>query len=375
MSQINTNAILDASGGTTTSINGYTPTASNMAGRNRIINGGMVFDQRNAGAAVTPSGGNYTLDRWMFELSQTSKVSCQQNASSVTPPVGFSNYMGITSLSAYTSLSTDYFWVNQRIEGFNTSDLMWGTASAKAITLSFWVRSSLTGTFSGALSNGSSNRCYPFSFVINSANTWEQKTIIVAGDTTGTWSTDNSAGIKIHINLGTGSSRQGTANTWAATDYRGGVTGSVSLVGTSGATFYITGVQLEAGSVATPFEHRQYVQELALCQRYFEKSFEIHTPPTNGPNTTSFFTAAGLFFTTASNNNTWRSSHRFTVPKRATPAMTTFGNSQGYWYSHVTGWAANNRSVTPDSTGFRPRQQASGSVIDVHGHWTADAEL
>jgi len=272
MSSISVNTITDASGGTTTSINGYTPTVSNMAGRNRIINGAMVIDQRNAGASVTPSGGNYTLDRWMFELSQTSKLTVQQNAASVTPPAGFSNYMGITSSSSYSSTATDYFWVNQRIEGFNTADLAWGTANASAVTLSFWVRSSLTGTFSGALSNSSQSRSYPFPFVINSANTWEKKEITVAGDTTGTWATDNSAGIKLHINLGTGSNRQGAANTWAATDYRGGVTGSVSLVGTSGATLYITGVQLEAGSVATPFEHRQYGQELALCQRYFQNA-------------------------------------------------------------------------------------------------------
>ena len=243
-----------------------------MGFRNRIINGAMVIDQRNAGASVTPTDGGFDVDRWRFQLSQSSKLSAQQNAGSVTPPAGFKNYLGITSLSAYSSVSTDYFWVAQFIEGFNTADLGFGSSSASTVTVSFWVRSSLTGAFSGALVNADSNRSYPFSYTISAANTWEQKSVSIAGDQSGTWVGATSGnGLGVYFNLGTGSNRQGTANAWAAADYRGGVTGSVSVVGTNGATFYITGVQLEKGSTATAFDYRPYGTELALCQRYYQQ--------------------------------------------------------------------------------------------------------
>jgi hypothetical protein len=238
--------------------------------RNRIINGGMTIDQRNAGASITPSDGAYTLDRWTFDLSQTSKITTQQNAGSVTPPTGFTNYLGITSSSAYTVLAGDYFAVKQLIEGFNCFDLAWGTANASAVTLSFWVRSSLTGTFGGCFSNSANNRAYPFTYTISTVNTWEQKTITVAGDTSGTWLTTNGVGIEINFGLGVGTTFSGAAGAWAASNLLS-ATGATSVVGTSGATFYITGVQLEKGSVATPFEFRSIGTELGLCQRYYVK--------------------------------------------------------------------------------------------------------
>jgi hypothetical protein len=228
----------------------------------------MVIDQRNAGASVTPtSNGTYSVDRWLPMLSQSSKFSIQQNAGAVTPPTGYTNYLGVTSLSAYSVLSTDYFALTQRIEGFNVADLAWGTASAATITLSFWVRSSLTGTFGGSLENSASNRSYPFIYTINSANTWEQKTITIAGDQSGTWLTNSGIGIRVQFGLGVGSSNSGAAGSWSAGDYVS-ATGATSVVGTSGATFYITGVQLEKGSIATPFDFRSITQELQLCYRY-----------------------------------------------------------------------------------------------------------
>ena len=237
--------------------------------KNRIINGAMVIDQRNAGASVTPSNAQYTLDRWVAGLSQSSKFSVQQNAGSVTPPAGFTKYLGVTSLSAYSVLSSDFFIISQFIEGFNTADLGWGTANAKTVTLSFWVRSSLTGTFGGSLHNSAWDRSYPFTYSISSANTWTQISVTVAGDTTGTWDTTNGTGIAVVFGLGNGSTYSGTAGAWASATY-GNATGATSVVGTNGATFYITGVQLEVGSSATGFEYRQYGQELALCQRYYE---------------------------------------------------------------------------------------------------------
>jgi hypothetical protein len=241
--------------------------------KNRIINGAMVIDQRNAGAAVTPTSSNtYLIDRFVCEISQSSKFSSQRNAGSVTPPTGYSNYLGITSLSAYSIVTGDYFTAGQRIEGYNLTDLAWGTASAATVTLSFWVRSSLTGTFGGAISNYNASRSYPFTYTISSANTWEQKTITIAGDTSGTWATDNGIGINLRFGLGVGATYSGTAGTWAATNYAS-ATGATSVVGTSGATFYITGVQLEKGSTATSFDYRPYGTELALCQRYYYKNF------------------------------------------------------------------------------------------------------
>lgn len=243
--------------------------AQYMGMKNRIINGAMMIDQRNAGASVTPGDGQFLVDRWIARVSQSSKYSSQQNAGSVTPPVGFKNYLGATSLSNYSVLATDNFAFEQRIEGLNVYDLSWGTANAKPITLSFQVYSSLTGTFGGSVLNGAANRSYPFSYVISAANTWTTISINIAGDTSGTWLTTNGTGLSIWFGLGVGSTYSGTAGSWAGTTYLS-ATGATSVVGTSGATFYITGVQLEKGTVATSFDYRPYGTELALCQRYYE---------------------------------------------------------------------------------------------------------
>ena len=236
--------------------------------KNRIINGQMTFDQRNAGASTTATDNVYTLDRWQTGSSASSKFTIQQNAGSVTPPAGFSNYLGCTSSSAYTVGAGETFNVAQQIEGYNVADLAWGTANAKTVTLSFWVRSSLTGTFGGALANSNVTRSYPFSYTISAANTWEYKTVTIAGDTSGTWQTTTSTGIRVWMSIGTGSTLSGTAGAWAGSDFRS-ATGATSVVGTNGATFYITGVQLEVGSTATSFDYRPYGTELALCQRYY----------------------------------------------------------------------------------------------------------
>jgi len=251
------------------STGGGTGTTAGVTGfKNRIINGAMVIDQRNAGASVTPASGDVLTDRWKVVLSQASKLSAQQNQNSVTPPIGFTNYLGFTSLSAYSVGAAETFNVQQIIEGFNCADLGWGTANAKTVTLSFWVYSSLTGTFGGSFANYSVNRSYPFTYSIPVANTWTQISITVAGDTTGTWNTNNSGGIRVWFSLGCGSSASGTAGSWSANDYRS-ATGAVSVVGTNGATFYLTGCQLEVGTAATNFDVRSYGTELQLCQRYF----------------------------------------------------------------------------------------------------------
>ena len=240
--------------------------SKNVTFRNRIINGACVIDQRNAGASTTPNS-QYTLDRWLFNNTQTGKFTVQQNAGSVTPPAGFTNYLGCTVASAYSIGSTDYFWIGQLIEGYNMADLSWGTASAKPITISFWVYSSLTGTFAGGLRNNAASRSYGFNYSIPVANTWTYITVTIVGDTTGTWLTTNGVGVRLEFSLGVGSTYTQAAGAWTAGNYDV-ASGGVSVVANAGATFYITGVQLEAGSTASPFEYRQYGTELALCQRY-----------------------------------------------------------------------------------------------------------
>jgi hypothetical protein len=249
--------------------------------RNRIINGAMVIDQRNAGASVTPAN-SYTLDRWQGVNTQASKFTVQQNAASVTPPAGFSNYLGVTSSSAYSVLTGDTFCIVQNIEGFNTADLDFGKASASTVTLSFRVYSSLTGTFGGALTNNAANRSYPFSYSVPAANTWTTISVTIAGDTSGTWvGATNGLGLIVRFGLGSGATFSGTAGAWSAGNFVQ-PTGSVSVVGTNGATFYITGVQLEKGSVATSFDYRPYGTELALCQRYYYTTGSFSSPLTTG---------------------------------------------------------------------------------------------
>jgi hypothetical protein len=238
--------------------------------RNRIINGDMRIDQRNAGASVTATDAGYQLDRWQTFSGAASKFTVQQNAGSVTPPAGFTNYLGVTSSSAYTAAAGEAFSVNQNIEGFNVSDFAFGSANARSITLSFWVRSSLTGTFSAAIRNSAANRSYPFTYSVPSANTWTQISVTIPGDTSGTWLTTNGVGLALTFDLGSGANFRGTAGAWNS-NFNTGATGSVSVVGTNGATFYLTGVQLEVGTAATPFERRQYGQEFMLCQRYYQK--------------------------------------------------------------------------------------------------------
>jgi len=279
--------ILDGSLGVTFNDASLQPAAASPYGlKNKIINGDMVIDQRNNGASTTPTvNGTYSLDRWQSVFTQASKYSVQQNAGSVTPPTGFTNYLGITSTSAYSISSGDIFNIVHNIEGFNTADLGWGTANAQTVTLSFWVRSSLTGTFGVVINNNNASRSYPAAYTISSANTWEQKSITIAGDTSGTWLTTNGVGLQIRFGLGVGSTFSGTAGSWSGSSFYG-TTGATSVVGTNGATFYLTGVQLERNTTATPFEWLPYTTELQLCQRYYWRvnAQSSYTPYGNGWN-------------------------------------------------------------------------------------------
>ena len=330
--------------------------------KNRIINGAMVIDQRNAGASVTVPTAvtTYSMDRFFTYSSAASKFSFQQNAGSVTPPTGFINYLGCTSLSAYSLGASDNFLFGQYIEGFNVADLDFGKATAKTVTLSFWARSSLTGTFGGSLVNSASNRSFVFTYTISTANTWEYKTITIAGDASGTWLTDNNTGIAVVFSIGSGSTFSTTAGSWVAGNFLN-ATGATSVVGTNGATFYITGVQLEKGSTATSFDYRPYGTELQLCQRYFASTFSQGTAvlAANASNTNGLMGKGGTSAVAEPYVN-WS----LPVEMRTAPTCTTynpytggtagqFGNGAGSFgsASGARVVATSTRSVAVDNSG------------------------
>jgi hypothetical protein len=237
--------------------------------KNRIINGGMVIDQRNAGVAIT--GGGFALDRFQTVLTAiTSLVVASQQVTDAPSNSGFNYSYKYTVTTAATAYSTGgRTGILHRIEGYNSADFMFGTVNAKSVTFSFWVKSSVTGTYSVGFLNDDSSRAYPATYTVNSANTWEYKTITIAGCPDGTWLTTNGRGIQVEFCLGADTSRLGTANTWNSA-FVVGATGTTLLSNTVGATFQVTGVQLEKGSTATSFDFRPYGTELMLCQRYFQ---------------------------------------------------------------------------------------------------------
>ena len=312
--------------------------------RNRIINGGMVIDQRNAGANITAVNGDYTLDRWRAISGAASKFSIGRNAGAVTPPSGFSNYLGVTSLSAYTVGAGENFALRQSVEGFNFADMAWGTAGAQAATLSFWVRSSLTGTFGLTLRNSAQSRTFPATYTISAANTWEFETITIPGDTTGTWLVDNGIGVELQFNLGAGSSVSGgTVGAWNAGSFQA-PSGTVSVVGTNGATFYITGVQLEKATTASSFDFRSYGTELGLCQRYYQVGQVIS------------YVSSTLSFTYGSSP--------FPVAMRAAPVM-------AFTLGSVTGGTAGTTAPFITTTYFI----YANSTAAAGGGYTASIEL
>jgi len=316
MSTVKTNAILDASGGETATVNGYTPTLSNMPGYNRIINGDMRIDQRNAGASVTPTNA-FTLDRWLSVEETDGAISVQQVTDA---PSGFDNSAKITITTADASIGANQFTVfAQYIEGYNVSDCMWGTANAKTITLSFWVKCSATGTFGAYIRNADNNYTYPYTYTISAANTWEYKTVTIAGPTAGTWNKTNGRGMAVGWSLAAGSNLVATAGSWAAVGYLG-ATGQTQLQETLNATWQITGVQLEVGSVATPFERRPFGTELSLCQRYYEVA-----------------SYAGKQYHSIGNANSGTTTsaetiYQFKVSKRAVPTMSYASGANYYFF-------------------------------------------
>jgi hypothetical protein len=319
-------SITDSSGGV------LAPSSSVF--RNRIINGAMSISQGAAGATITPAVTsayvtNYPVDRFQVIVGAASKLTTAQSSVAAT---GFNFSTLITSSSAYTVGAGEVFVIRQNIEGFNTADLGWGAAGAASVTLSFWVRSSLTGTFGGSLQNSASTRSYPFTYTISAANTWELKSVAIAGDTSGTWiGATNGIGLRVNFGLGVGSTFSGTAGAWAGSDFDS-ATGATSVVGTSGATFYLTGVQLERGSTATSFDYRPYGTEFSLCQRYLPVIAAGSYIPAYSISTTQAYSTPTL-----------------QVPTRTAPTGITVTVS-GNLYNTGTGQALTNIVFTAAST-------------------------
>jgi len=350
----------------------------NLGMKNRIINGAMIIDQRNAGAAVTinNTANTYTIDRWNAVGALSDGVFTVDQ--DTTAPTGFTNSAKITVTTADASIGADQSYMfTQFIEGFNVADLGWGTASAKTITISFWVQSSVTGTFGGALNNSDNSRGYPFTYAISAANTWEYKTVTIAGDTSGTWLTNSSRGIALRFGFGIGSSRVATAGAWTGTSSIYGATGQTQLISTLNATWYITGVQLEVGSTATSFDYRPYGTELALCQRYYQKSFLQGTAPVQ--NSASFSGTSGIISVNPSVRVLMDVC--FPVVMRAAPTITFFNpsaaNAEARDASASTNcsstgtFAIGDRNFVISTVGSASSTQGNGLSV----HWTAAIEL
>jgi hypothetical protein len=337
----------------------------------------MTINQRGFSGSITTSAYpyTYTLDRWQAISSQASKYTVSQSS---TAPTDFSNSLLVTSSAATTLAAGDFYGIQQSIEGFNFYDLNWGTVNAKAVTLSFWVYSSLTGTFGGSIYNYANTASYPFTYSISVANTWTKITINVTGATVGSWGgATNSGSATINFNLGTGSTYSGTANTWASALYLS-ATGATSVVGTSGATFYITGVQLEQNTVATPFERRLYNQELANCQRYYEMSYDLGTAPGSS-------TSAGLVYSSGSNGGVTTSYITsglfYKVQKRSTPTLTIWdaqghsGVCQREYFGVSTTYSS---TVTNAAVGYNNMviySSGTANAMSIAYHYTLSAEL
>jgi len=286
--------------------------------RNKLINGDMKIDQRLSGAAITLASSGYTIDMWKLNMTQASKLTAQQNAGSVAPPNGFQSYFGITTAAAYAVTASDQFTLAHPIEANNIAGWAWGTAKAQGVSLQFQIYSSLTGTFSGAITNMAGTRSYPFTFIVPTANTWTTINISnIPGDIGGAWVLSGAAGgLQLQLNLGAGANFQGVAGAWSTGNFTS-VAGSVNIVGTAGATLYVTGVQLENGGACSPYELLPIGLELVLCQRHFE------------PN------VRALFCGNTSASTSYAALATFKVPKRIAPTpgsltVSAVGNSASW---------------------------------------------
>ena len=355
----------------------------NLGRRNLAINGGMQVAQRNTSQTGISSGGSYhTLDRWRLAIDTSGTWTQSQEALAVTDPPfvqhGHKTALKMDCTTANGSLSAgSYIQLQYRIEGFDLQRLRTGSSSPAPMTISFWIKATKTGTNVVNVFQDEGGKQVAFPYTISASNTWEHKTITIPGNTHDAINNDNTRGRQITWYLSAGSNRTSGSlqSTWQNYATGDEAVGQVNHSDSTSNNFHITGVQIEQGSLATDFEFRPFGEELIMCKRYYEKSFPYATAPSNSGSGTDFSTYQGIRWVFQSNNNSYQSHHRWDVEKRTTPSVTPYGNSSGYWYSPSTNWHNHNDIAHFSSIGFLPRQQASGGVIEVYGHYGVDAEV
>lgn len=347
--------------------------------KNRIHNGDCRIDQIQAGTSSDASNGVSGTGPDGIYTVVTNSTAVVRIATHVdTPPTNFTHYMRLTCITADASIAaTDQVFFDRNLEGLATADCNFGSSTARTLTFSFYVRSTLTGTYTGAFENHDQNRSYPFEYTINVADTWERKTITFTGDTTGTWFEGSTEiGIRIRMALAIGSTYQGTANSWQAGQFLGTANQVNFVSSNTSRTLDFSGFQLELGSVATPYEWLPYQTTLERCQRYYEKSYEVGTKP--GTNT-----SVGLESQTATqtNTNTMRTGFvSFKVMKRAIPTLSVYtaSGTLGSWAWTSTADVNTNRVVDSPNTnlrGFTLRQTVTSAEHYASGHWVADCRF
>ena len=341
--------------------------------RNLVINGDMRIDQRNAGSAITSHAG-FAVDRYKLLTTAGGSVSLQQ---STDAPEDASYSLKFTVVTGATP-SSGVTGITQSIEGNNVAHLKLGTANAKTVTLSFWVKASVTGTYSMSLMNGAVNRFYIHEYTINAANTWEKKTVTLTGDTTGTWATNNTTGFRIDWNLGSDAAYySSTLDTWFGGSYTIGSTNDNNLLTNTGATWQVSLVQLEVGSGASDFEFLPYDVQLARCQRYFSTSYGNNPVGTN----TWDGTVAGRNYDTSSRSENVVNIH-YPVQMRALPTLTAYSKA-GTSGKLVAGSTSVDVSTTEIACSLKGsatiiRAVTGAAVGGTHWyqfHYTASAEL
>lgn len=330
--------------------------APNLGRRNLIINGGMRISQRGTSFTGHGAAVNYGLDRFFDYHSSDGAFTISQETSIV--PTDFSHSLKVLTTNADSSIAAGQrLIVGTRMEGNTISHLKWGTSGAKTVTLSFYVRSSVTGTHGGAIGNGADNRNYPFTYTISSADTWERKTITIPGDTTGTWATDAGRSIQVIWGLGVGSTYSGTAGAWAAGDVNSATGATTDVLGTLNATWYLTGVQLELGSIATDFEHLLYAEDHTLCQRYYEQGN----------------------FSQRQSGSIIRIGQSYHTRKRTSASVNVYYNSAKATAGTINVSNTNNAGWNEGgNSNFWNMEKNTGvnsDSVDYNGFWTAEAEL
>jgi len=344
--------------------------AQYMGFKNRIINGAMVIDQRNAATAVTVNNtAVVTLDRWLVEDGLTTGILSAQQVSDA--PFGFINSLKVTASTGSGAIGAgEYAVITQLIEGNNVADLAWGSASAISVTVSFWVKATTTGNYSCTLYNNGASRINPQSYTINVAGTWEQKTITFTGDTTGTWLTNNGRGIVVNFYIALGTTYQSSSGWNALSKY--GVSGTTNGLVTTGNTFQITGVQLEAGTQATSFDFRDLSRELIMCQRYYAKSYDYGTIPGS-----SNIGNGRVGYYAADTNTTCYA--KLPINMRVAPTLTVYSTYDGASGYAREGGTTTNKVVTPLGTGETSVLYAllgtATATNFYYTHYTVSAEL